>query len=320
MNTEPTIPGIHHITAIASDPQLNVDFYLGLLGLRLVKRTVNFDDPNSYHLYYGDDLGRPGTVMTFFAWPGAPRGRAGSGQVGVTSFSIPFGSFDFWRERLTRAGVSVDDSEERWGDRVLAFEDPDGMSLEVIEAHGGDERPGWVDGPVPSEHALRGFHAPSLFLSSIEPSEHLLTSVMGFRRVATDGARVRYATGDGAPGDLVDLVRHAGRPPIQAAGTVHHIAWRTPDDAQELAWQAALQAHGMGVTEVRDRQYFHSIYYREPGGVLYEIATDQPGFAIDESAEALGTALKLPPWLESQRSRIEQALPPIHLPAREAVP
>lgn len=319
MTTEPALPGIHHITAIAGDPQENVDFYMGLLGLRLVKRTVNFDDPASYHLYYGDDIGRPGTVMTFFAWPGAPRGRSGTGQVGVTSFSIPFESIDFWQERLTSAGVAVNGQEERWGDLVLAFEDPDGMALELIAAREGDERPGWADGPVPAEHALRGFHAPSLFVGSIEPSERLLTSIMGFRRVAADGARIRYAAGDGRPGDLVDLVRRPQERGWQAAGTVHHIAWRTLDDEEELAWQARLQRNGVGVTEVRDRQYFHSIYYREPGGILYEIATTEPGFTIDEPRELLGTSLKLPPWLERHRARIEEALPPIHLPTPETV-
>ena len=312
---EKTLPGIHHITAIAGDPQQNIDFYVGLLGLRLVKQTVNFDDPASYHLYYGDDLGRPGTIMTFFAWPGAPRGRVGAGQVGVTAFSIPATALDYWRERLASHGIAVEEAPARFGDRVLTFADPDAMPLELI-ATATDGRTGWASGPVPSEPAIRGFHAPTLYVRDAAPSERLLTEVMGFRRLATEGGRVRFAAGAGAPGDLVDLVTRPGGPSAwQAAGTVHHIAWRTPDDAQQLAWQTELARRGIGVTEVRDRQYFHSIYYREPGGILYEIATDQPGFAIDEEPAELGTHLKLPPWLESRRPQIASALPPIHLPA-----
>jgi glyoxalase family protein len=313
--SDKTLPGIHHITAIAGDPQQNIDFYAGLIGLRLVKRTVNFDDPASYHLYYGDELGQPGTIMTFFAWPGAPRGRVGAGQVGVTSFSIPASALDYWRDRLAVHGVAVEEEPERFGERVLAFADPDGMPLELI-ASATDARPGWTNGAIPSASAIRGFHAPTLYLREIAPSERLLVEVMGFRRLGAEGGRDRYAAADGAPGELVDLLARPDGPHAwQAAGTVHHIAWRTPDDAQELAWQAELARRGLGVTEVRDRQYFHSIYYREPGGILYEIATDQPGFAVDEEPAELGTHLKLPPWLESRRPQIAGALPPIHLPA-----
>jgi glyoxalase family protein len=313
MTEHPTLPGIHHITAIASDPQRNVDFYQGLLGLRLVKQTVNFDDPGSYHLYYGDALGRPGTILTFFAWPGAPRGRAGVGQVGATAFSVPGESLSFWQERLTGAGVAVIDGGTRFGDRVLSFTDPDGMFLELIGAED-DSRPGWIDGPVPVEFAVRGFHAPTLLINRHAPSTALLTDVMDFRQVGQEGTRLRFAAGDGGPGSLVDLVEAPGRVPHQAAGTVHHIAWRTPTDADELGWRSNLQRHDIPVTEVRDRQYFHSIYYREPGGILYEIATDEPGFAVDEAPDRLGTSLMLPAWLEPRRAQIEQALPAIQLP------
>lgn len=315
MTVTRTLPGIHHITAIAGDPQQNVDFYMGLLGLRLIKKTVNFDDPSSYHLYYGDDLGRPGTILTFFAWPGAARGRAGAGQVGVTSFSVPAVSLQFWWERLADAGVDVTESPTRWGESVLSFADTDGMRLELIGSAVPDERPGWTDGPVPAEHAIGGLHAPTLYVRSVEPSERVLTEVMGFRRVGDDDGRVRFAAAAGRPGDLVDVVPRPDLPSRQAAGTVHHIAWRTPDDGQERAWQERLIASGLHVTDVRDRQYFRSIYYREPGGILYEIATDQPGFTVDETAAALGTTLKLPPWLESRRAQIERSLPPIALPA-----
>jgi len=314
LTTTQTLPGIHHITAIAGDPQQNVDFYMGLLGLRLVKQTVNFDDPGSYHLYYGDELGRPGTIMTFFTWPGAPRGQVGAGQVGVTSFSIPAASLDYWLERLAGAGVAVTQRDVRWGDQVLSFADGDGMPLELIAASLPDDRPVWRDGPVPVEYAIRGFHAPTLYVPQAEPSHRLLTSVMGFRPVAEEDGRVRYTTGNGRPGDLVDLLVQPNRYGTQGAGTVHHIAWRTPDDAQELAWQEHLAQHGVPVTDVRDRQYFRSVYYREPGSILYEIATDVPGFAIDEAPDVLGATLQLPPWLESRRAQIEAALPPIHLP------
>jgi glyoxalase family protein len=310
-----TIPGIHHITAIAGDPQQNVDFYSGLLGLRLVKRTVNFDDPGSYHLYYGDAAGHPGTIMTFFAWPGVPRGRQGAGQIGATAFSIPPESTHYWTDRLQQNGVTVKTSGPRFGETVLAFDDPDGMTLELIAAPN-DSRPGWRDGPVPAEHAIRGFHSATLWIQRHAPSAALLAGVMGFQRIGQEGDRLRYATGSGEPGAMVDLLAIPAAPrALQAAGTVHHIAWRVAGDADELAWQQELKRNGVHVTDVRDRQYFHSIYYREPGGILYEIATDPPGFTVDEPEDALGTALKLPPWLEPKRAEIDALLPPIHLPA-----
>ena len=315
MTTTRALPGIHHLTAIAGDPQQNVDFYMGVLGLRLVKQTVNFDDPQSYHLYYGDDAGRPGTILTFYSWPGAPRGRGGAGQIGVTAFSVPAGALSFWRERLAAHGIQPTMPEARFDDQVLAFVDPDGLPLEIIATEMPDTRPGWSDGPVPPAYAIRGFHAPTLHVSRLEPSMQLLSTVMGCRVVAKEGARVRFAMGAGSPGSLVDLVERSGIPYGRiGVGTAHHIAWRTPDDVQQLAWHDDLAAHGLGVTEVRDRQYFRSIYYREPGGILYEIATDQPGFAIDETPEALGTALQLPPWLETHRAQIDRALPPLVLP------
>lgn len=313
MNFEAHLRGIHHITAIAGDPQKNVDFYMGLLGLRLIKRTVNFDDPGSYHLYYGDTVGHPGTIMTFFAWPGARRGRVGTGQVGVTSFSIPTPSLDFWCRRLAAAEVEVTEAPERFGDRVLSFSDDDGMPLELITSEV-DHRPCWETGPVPPGNAIRGFHAPTLYLNGLNPSESVLTDAMGFRRADQNGDRVRFVTGEGRPGEAIDLLPFDGVSGVSAVGTVHHIAWRTPDDREELAWQEHLGEHGLAVTDMRDRQYFHSIYYREPGGVLYEIATDEPGFAIDESVAALGTNLMLPPWLESRRAEIESTLPPLRLP------
>jgi glyoxalase family protein len=315
----PHLPGIHHVTAIASDPQRNVDFYAGTLGLRMIKRTVNFDDPGTYHLYYGDAVGTPGTIMTFFAWPGARRGRVGTGQVGVTSFSIPERSFDYWQDRLVRDGVDVAALAARFAERVDDFRYPDGLPLELIATVVNDPRQGWRDGPVPHGHAIRGFHGVTLLErggGACEPTKSLLTA-LGFRLVRQEDDRFRFAAGaDGAAsGALVDILCRPGLPLGQiAAGTVHHVAWRTQDDAQQEAWRQRILASGIDVTPVRDRQYFRSIYFREPGGVLFEIATDAPGFTIDESPERVGTGLMLPPWLESRRAQLERTLPPLRLP------
>jgi glyoxalase family protein len=309
-----SLPGIHHVTAIANDAQRNVDHYVGLLGLRLVKKTVNFDDPGSYHLYYGDELGRPGSAMTFFVWPGAPRGRAGTGQVGATAFAVPPDSLGWWADRLQRAGVRAEGPTERLDDRVLTFADPDGIRLELVAPAEPDPRQPWRAGTVPAEHAIRGFHSVTLSLAGQhEESARLLTSTLGFRPLATEGPRARFGTGEA--GGVVDL---EGQPDLPAGdtapGTVHHVAWRTPDDPSQLEWRETLVRAGYDVTPVLDRQYFHSIYFREPGGVLFEIATDVPGFTLDEPAEHLGEALRLPPRLEPLRPELEQRLPPFLVP------
>jgi glyoxalase family protein len=309
------IPGIHHITAITSDPQQNIDFYMGMLGQRLIKRTVNFDDPGSYHFYFGDEQGHPGTIMTFFAWPGAPRGRQGVGQISATAYSVPAGSLDFWTDRLRAHGVDGIERGTRFGEEVLSFSDPDGLPLELIAPLTVDARAGWANGPIPTEYAIRGFHSATLWLRHAAPSAALLSEHLGFILVGEEGQRTRYTAADERPGAFVDLLVTPGAPAAyQAAGTVHHIAWRVANDAAQQAWRENLLRSGLSVTEVRDREYFHSIYFREPGGILYEIATDPPGFAIDEAPESLGTALKLPPWLEPKRGAIEHALPPVHLP------
>jgi len=317
----PVVSGIHHVTAIAGDPQQNVDFYAGILGLRLVKLTVNFDDPGTYHLYYGDGLGRPGTIMTFFPWPGAPRGTVGLGQVGVTAFSVPQESLDFWRGHLEASGVTTRGPTPRFGEQVLELDDPDGLPLELV-AGGRDARPGWEHGPVKAEHAVRGFHSVALVERAPRDASartmHLLTESMGCRLVEEQDDRLRYAMGDGEPGALVDVLLGAVPRGQTAAGTVHHVAWRTPDDANQTAWRERIGATGLDVTPVRDRQYFRSIYFREPGGVLFEIATDPPGFATDESPEHLGERLRLPPWLEPKRDAIERMLPPLRIPGRAA--
>ncbi len=314
-----TIPGLHHVTVVAGDPQRNLDFYAGVLGLRLIKRTVNFDAPDVYHLYYGDDLGRPGTIITFFPFPGAARGRRGAGQATTVAFSIPAGALDYWTNRLKGHGLTLERPETRLDGAALRFVDHDGLQIELVAGSGRDDRPGCAAGPVPVEHAIRGFDRVTLSVRDPEPTARFLTRTLGLRVVDADGDRVRYAAAAGGPGTLVDVVAVPDAAPgVVAAGTVHHIAWRTPDDEQEKAWQRKLRGLGYDVTDVRDRQYFHSIYFNEPGGVLFEIATDVPGFAVDESPDALGTALKLPPWLEPQRPALERALPPLTAPTATA--
>jgi len=299
--------GIHHVTAIASDPQANLDFYTGLLGLRLVKRTVNFDDPGTYHFYFGDEAGRPGSLLTFFPWPGMPRGRAGPGMVTRVRFAAPPGALEFWHARLTAAGVAL----EAGGRGALGFGDPDGLPLAIHESGRAASLPAWPDGPVAPVHALRALEGVTIEVTHAAPTLELLTAGLGFRAGA--GPSPTLDTKHSA----VEVIERpgvaAGRP---GAGTVHHVAWRARDEAEQLAWREALVARGLGVTPVRDRCYFRSIYFFEPGGVLYEIATDGPGFALDEPLEALGTALKLPDWLEPERARIERALPTLRAPSR----
>ncbi len=314
------ISGIHHVTAIAGDPQRNVDFYTGVLGLRLVKRTVNFDDPGTYHLYYGDENGQPGTIMTFFPWPGARRGRPGTGQIAVTSFSVPEGTLDYWAGRLEHLSHgAVGERRRRFGQETLVLYDPDGMELELVAHQEAGDLPAWEAGPVPAGCAIRGFHGVTLVEDDSEPTTELLTETMGLRFLGKDGRRSRFVAAGQGPGTTVDLVHlPGGEAGIGGAGTVHHVAWRTPNDDEQLAWRQTLLARGLGVTGVADRQYFRSIYFREPGGVLFEIATDPPGFALDESPAELGTGLKLPPWLEVRRAHIEAILPRLALPGSDS--
>jgi glyoxalase family protein len=303
--------GIHHVTAITSDMQRNVDFYTGLLGLRLVKVTVNFDDPGAYHLYYGDEIGHPGTILTFFAWPGAPRGRAGTGQLSAVAFTIPQASLDYWSQRLRSGGIQYQGPSTSFGESLLVLHDPDGMAVQLVAHPRARERPGWTGGLVPAEHAIRGIHSVTVWEEGYEHTARHLTETLGFRLVAEEQNVSRYEIGAGWPGALI-TVRSAPeflRGTI-AAGSIHHVAWRVATDAQQLTWREALSSQGVDVTPILDRQYFHSIYFREPGGVLFEIATDPPGFTIDEPVERLGSQLKLPPWLEPARSEIERVLPP----------
>ena len=306
--------GIHHVTAISGEPQRNVDFYAGTLGLRLVKKTVNFDDPETYHLYYGDGAGSPGTIMTFFPWAHAPGGRIGAGQLVFTSFSVPTASLGYWTERLVEKGVRFERPRARFGDTVLSFEDPDRLRIELVAAE--DGRPGWSGGPVPAEHSVRGFNHVALAVEATDRTAKLMTDFLGFRRVDEAEGRIRLSDGVGTPGTLVDVVNADGFPRgSMGVGTVHHVAFRVPDEETQGAVRAEISALGYSVTPVLDRNYFRSIYFREPGGVLFEIATDPPGFAVDEDPEHLGEDLKLPPWLETRRGRLEEVLPPLRVPA-----
>ncbi len=306
------IPGIHHVTAVAADPNRNRAFYTRVLGMRLVKRTVNFDDPGTYHLYYGNGEGAPGTLLTFFLWPGARRGRPGIGTVSSVAFSVPEGSLPYWRDRLARHGVSASDGSTRYDGDALSFTDPDGLSLALVAAPAPDVRVPWGTGPVPAGQALRGLHAVSLAVGAREATESFLTGTLGFRLVREEGNRLRYGTGDGGSGAIacVDVLPDRS-PGGGGAGTVHHVAWRTASPASQTSWRRSIVDAGHSVTTVIDRLYFRSVYFREPGGILFEIATDGPGFAVDESPDALGERLALPPWLETRRRAIEEALPPL---------
>ena len=304
------VHGLHHITAIASDPKQNLAFYTKVLGLRFVKKSVNQDDPGTYHLYYGDYAASPGTILTFFPWIGMHRGRPGLGQAYATGFSVPAGSVGFWEKRLADLKVKTAPGEGRLGDVVITLFDPDGLRLELVATAEDDPRSPVPSKEVPAEFAIRGFHSSTLALADRAATEALLTGTMGYRSVATAATRARFAAGAGGPGTYVDLVTGPSLPPgLGGAGTIHHVAFRVPDAAVQLAAREQLLQRGLQVSPVIDRAYFQSIYYREPGGVLFEIATDGPGFAIDEPVEKLGSILSLPPRLEPLRQEIEAALP-----------
>ena len=309
------IAGLHHVTAIAGNPQRNIDFYTGLLGLRLTKQTVNFDDPATYHLYYGDGLGQPGSIMTFFPFDGIIQGKSGQGMATHTAFSIPKDALEFWIDRFAERAFDFENPQERFGDTVLGLVDPDGLKLELI-AHDTPLPPmAWQAADIPAAHAIRSFHSTSLTLQRPERTAYLLTDIMGYELTGEEGERMRLASGEDAPANFIDLVKATSTDLSRnGGGTVHHIAFRAADEETQLTWREALLSAGMHVTEVKDRQYFKSIYFREPGGVLFEIATDAPGFSFDEPIESMGQSLKLPPWLEAQREGIARRLIPIEVP------
>ena len=319
MSTTVQPTGLHHVTAIASDPQRNLDFWYRVLGQRLVKQTVNFDAPDVYHLYYANEAGDPGTVMTFFPFPGAAKGHVGAGQATVTSYSIPEGSAGWWQAHLARHDVEVESLTTRFDEDALRFRDPDGLIIELIAHEGGVGAP-WDGGPIPVEHATRGFHSVTLTESSLDGTSDTFLDTMNFRSAHEQDGRYRFEVGDGGLGRSVDVVVDPSAPRGRtAAGTVHHIAWRVEDEATQVGWRRQIAEQGHQVTDILDRQYFRSIYFREPGGVLLEIATDPPGFTADEPLLELGRALKLPPWLEPSREQIAANLPTLALPD-EAVP
>jgi glyoxalase family protein len=308
--------GIHHVTAIAGPAARNLDFYTRVLGQRLVKKTVNFDDPGTYHFYFGDTAGNPGTILTFFPWANVAAGRLGVGETSETAYRVPASSIGFWTHRFIEKGVAHDAPEKRFGETVLRFRDPDGMRLALVGVGDADPATAWGAAEVPAEHALNGFHGVSLLLDRAEPTGAILTDVLGFAETAREGNRIRYASG-AVPGGFVDLDAVGGFLPARmGAGSVHHVAFRASDDAaQEVMVNRLRENHGVRATSQKDRNYFRSVYFREPGGVLFEIATDAPGFAVDEAPESLGTALKLPAQYERHRDEIESVLPDLTVPA-----
>lgn len=306
--------GIHHVTAIARDPQQNVDFYTSVLGLRLVKQTVNFDAPNVWHLYYGDAKGNPSSILTFFPWRDVPLGEVGAGVVTTTALSIPFESIGFWQERLKVLGVTSERRVSTEDQEVISLRDGDGMQVDLV-ATDGDNRSGW-DGAswIPAEHAIRGLHSVTLGERYLDPTAGMLTNLLAMDLLGESEDEAVFGMSDGSSGAKVTVqggIQNLGR---QAGGTVHHVAFRAPDLPTMELWQNELLSRGVQVTQVMDRQYFKSIYFREPGGVLFEIATDDPGFDIDEPLLELGKKLKLPPWLEPSREQIEKALPKFEVP------
>ncbi len=315
MNT--LVNGLHHVTALASGPQKNVDFYAGILGLRLVKKTINFDAPDVYHLYYGDEVGNPGSIMTFFPYSGLTRGRKGVNQMTYTAFSIPLTALSFWMDRLTKFHIAFGKPEKRFDEMVLQFEDFDGLGIELV-ATDKDTRAGWDNGVIPADKSIRGFHHVTLYENLADKTVKLLTETMQHRLVAEEGNRIRLEAGLGGSGNIVDVLYNpTALRGLQGAGTIHHVAFSTDSDATQLEIREKLLEANYGPTTVQDRNYFHSIYFREPGGILFEIATNPPGFAVDEEVSHLGEHLKLPAWYEPRRAEIEKHLEPITLKIQE---
>ena len=307
-----SIVGLHHVTAIAADPQRNLNFYTDVLGLRFVKKTVNFDDPGTYHFYFGDDAGTPGTILTFFPWPHAKRGTVGAGEVTHTAFSIPPTSIAYWEQRLIAKNVSVEGKEERMGETVLTFSDPDGMKIELV----GHAESGVLKAPrfadVPAEHAIRGFFGVTMLERDARQTEAAL-ALLGFRKVAEEANRLRFSAAGEALGNQLDIVVDPKAGPARpGAGSVHHIAFRSEDYEDQKQWRDVIGKY-LRVSPVMERDYFRSIYFREPGGVLFELATDIPGFAIDEPLETLGEDLRVPQWLGANLAQLTQHLPEVTL-------
>ncbi|MCG7394761.1 ring-cleaving dioxygenase [Microvirga sp. ACRRW] len=302
--------GIHHVTAIAGPARRNLDFYTRVLGLRLVKKTVNFDDPGTYHFYFGDSHGSPGSILTFFPWEHVAPGRNGVGSTSETAFRVPEGSLGYWTHRFIEQGVEHGALEKRFGQSVLTFKDPHGTSLSLVGVADASSDGVWTESDVPAEHAIRGLEGVTLLVENGEPTGAILTDIFGFSEVAREGSLVRYKS-DAAIGSVVDIRSVGGfLPGRMGGGSVHHVAFRSADDADQAEMVRKLaENHGLHPTEQKDRNYFRSVYFREPNGILFEIATDEPGFAVDEAEDHLGSELKLPAFLEPRRSSIETHLP-----------
>jgi glyoxalase family protein len=312
-------PGIHHVTSIVGDPQRDLDFYTAVLGLRLLKVTVNFDRPETYHLYFGDQHGTPGTILTTFPWPGDRHGTSGTGQITTTSIASPEGSTAYWIERLMQNRVATHGPFRRFDEQVVRFQDPDGLVCELV--HRSSETTNMKNGTAEQAQAILGFAGVTLTSRQPERTAEVLTDLLGFQHIGASDRIDRFVAGKSMHGAIVDLVVDAeGAPGTEGPGTVHHVAFRTRDDAEQLQWREQLIAAGMHVTQVRDRSYFKSIYFREPGGILFEIATDPPGFTVDEPLDQLATGIRLPPWYEDRRGEIEPGLQSIQLPSGITVP
>jgi glyoxalase family protein len=311
------VHGLHHVTAIAGTAQDNLDFYSGTLGMRLVKKSVNQDDPGTYHLFYADGAGAPGTDLTFFPWSQMAPSRRGHGLASEVTLAVPPDSLDWWQERLRTAGVPTRPLEERFGERALPFSDPHGLDVALVESDGAAERDftPWGDSPVPADRQIRGLDGARLELRDVQPSGVFLAAALGYREAGRDGDWQRWLVGDGRSGRRLDLRARPEAPRgMWGTGSIHHLAFRVDDEPHQLEVRAAAAAAGTRPTEVIDRFWFRSVYFKEPGGVLYELATDGPGFAVDEDPEHLGETLVLPPWLEDHRGQIERALPPLAPP------
>ena len=306
---ENRIAGLHHITAIAGMAKQNLDFYTKVLGLRLLKKTVNFDDPGTYHFYFGDEKGTPGTILTFFPWEGVQKGRSGTGMATEIGYSVTAGSLSFWKNRFEQLNVTHQPVSEKFGEQFIRFEDPDGLVLNLI-ATNGDERKGWTSGDVAENAAIKGFHSITLSLRSVTATTNILTDVFGYKLLKKEGNLYRYVTAAIPTANIVDMVEDdQGIQGINAGGTNHHVAFRVKNEDSLMAFREKVIGAGLLITEKIDRNYFYSLYFREPGGVLFEIATDNPGFATDETVSELGTQLKLPVQYEKRRREIEAVLP-----------
>jgi glyoxalase family protein len=307
---ENKILGLHHITAIAGDAQRNYDFYTHFLGVRLVKKTVNFDDPGTYHFYFGDEVGTPGSILTFFPWEGIQKGRNGIGMATEIGYSVPKDSLDFWKARFEVLNVKHQPIHERFGEQYLSFEDPDGLQLKLIASNANDTRKPWVTNEVEENVAIKGFHSIVLTVQNSAATATVLTDIFGYRLLTQEENRYRFVTDAINTANIVDIVEEPnGQRGINAGGTNHHVAFRVKDDNILMAFREKVLRAGLHITEKIDRNYFYSLYFREPGGVLFEIATDNPGFATDETVSELGTHLMLPPQYEPARQRIEDVLP-----------